>query len=70
LKKTEIQIGMRVQLNRNNVTFKNGKVNPIKIGTICGEPINGNSRNGNPYIPCQLDNGTIENWLISQIKKI
>jgi hypothetical protein len=68
MKEAEVRIGARVSLHNSTFLPKRSQSLPCKIGTICGEPIAGKAKNANRYVPCQLDNGAIENWLIQRLE--
>jgi hypothetical protein len=68
MKEAEVQIGKRVRLHNSTLLPKRSQSLPCKIGTICGETIAGNAKNANRYVPCQLDNGVIEHWMIRRIE--
>lgn len=70
MKETEVRSGLRVRLHNSTLLPKRSQSLPCKIGTICGEPIAGSARNANRYVPCCMDNGVIENWLIQRLEII
>jgi hypothetical protein len=68
MKEADIEIGKRVHLHNSTLLPKRSQSLPCKIGMICGEPIAGSARNANRYVPCRMDNGVIEQWLIRRLE--